>query len=423
MNQGPSGQVIKFMTQYQNYNKKRKYRPNFSRYTRSPTMRSSRHGRSSSRKSLTGNRMHFSHSYTESISPNPVPSRRDRSRSRDQIRFSHSYTKSISPNPAPSSRRGRSRSRNQIRSSHSYTKSISPNPVPSSRRGRSRSRKSLTGNQMRSSHSYTRSRRGRSRSRKSFTGNRMRFSRSRTQSPSRSNFTRSRSSSLSSFHSCSTTYTNGDNKNSRDRERLNYRRIQVENASHEKARARDRRSTIRKEIRVITKGLDAEEYFDPSKSWRENEDIIYGSLIAELVELLPPIDGRAVTRVEIEEILKTAHKNQRSKRRRLEALADLYQTNSLPSEYDIDILKKILQVPHYHSPEHSPERSSSTQLESDDIVVYDLGWRSEELKNLLKILDKRGFELRKSSHKRKRIISDEQKDDTAPKNVPQWCIR
>ena len=70
---------------------------------------------------------------------------------------------------------------------------------------------------------------------------------------------------------------------------------------------------MQKEIRVITKGLDVEEYFDPSKSWRDNETIVYGSLIVELVELLPPIDGRAVTRVEIEEILKTAHRNQRSK--------------------------------------------------------------------------------------------------------------
>jgi hypothetical protein len=40
---------------------------------------------------------------------------------------------------------------------------------------------------------------------------------------------------------------------------------------------------------------------------------VYGSLIVELVELLPPVGGRAVTRVEIEEILKTAHKNQRSR--------------------------------------------------------------------------------------------------------------
>ena len=70
---------------------------------------------------------------------------------------------------------------------------------------------------------------------------------------------------------------------------------------------------MQREIRIITKGLDVGEYFDPSKSWRDNEGIIYGSLIVELVELLPPVGGRVVTRVEIEEILKTAHKNQRTK--------------------------------------------------------------------------------------------------------------
>ena len=66
---------------------------------------------------------------------------------------------------------------------------------------------------------------------------------------------------------------------------------------------------MQKEIRVITKGLDVEEYFDPSKSWHDNEAIVYGLLIVELVELLSPIDGHAITCVEIKEILKIAHRN------------------------------------------------------------------------------------------------------------------
>lgn len=56
---------------------------------------------------------------------------------------------------------------------------------------------------------------------------------------------------------------------------------------------------------------------DPSKNWCENEAIIYGKLICELVIELPPVNDCAVTHVEIEEILKTAYKNQRSKYQKL----------------------------------------------------------------------------------------------------------
>jgi hypothetical protein len=52
---------------------------------------------------------------------------------------------------------------------------------------------------------------------------------------------------------------------------------------------------------------------DPSKSWHDNEKLVYGKLIQEVVVELLPVDGCEVTRIEIEEILKTAHKNQRSK--------------------------------------------------------------------------------------------------------------
>ena len=61
------------------------------------------------------------------------------------------------------------------------------------------------------------------------------------------------------------------------------------------------------------KSRDPEEYIDPSKSWRDNEKLVYGELIRELVLEIPPVDGCKVTRVEIEEILKIAHKNQHSK--------------------------------------------------------------------------------------------------------------
>jgi hypothetical protein len=56
---------------------------------------------------------------------------------------------------------------------------------------------------------------------------------------------------------------------------------------------------------------------------------------------------------------------------------------TLLDQFDIGTLKGILRDPRYHSPEHSPERSedssSSTQLERDDLIVYDLSWRSEEV--------------------------------------------
>ena len=58
---------------------------------------------------------------------------------------------------------------------------------------------------------------------------------------------------------------------------------------------------------------DPEEYIDPSKSWRDNEKLVYGKLIRELVLEIPPVDDCKVTHIEIEEILKIAHKNQRSK--------------------------------------------------------------------------------------------------------------
>ena len=37
---------------------------------------------------------------------------------------------------------------------------------------------------------------------------------------------------------------------------------------------------------------DPEEYIDPSKSWRDNEKLVYGKLIRELVLVLeiPPVD-------------------------------------------------------------------------------------------------------------------------------------
>ncbi|CAG8675246.1 1138_t:CDS:2, partial [Paraglomus brasilianum] len=52
----------------------------------------------------------------------------------------------------------------------------------------------------------------------------------------------------------------------------------------------------------------------------------------------------------------------------------------------------IIMHRNYHSPERSPERSSSSSS-SDELIAYDLSWRSEELNSLLRdVLDKHGFE-------------------------------
>jgi len=46
-----------------------------------------------------------------------------------------------------------------------------------------------------------------------------------------------------------------------------------------------------------------------------------------------------------------------------------------------------------------------------------------QLKNFLRdILDKHGFEVRKSSHKRRRILSEEEERTEVPKEAPAWCI-
>ncbi|CAG8634559.1 6060_t:CDS:2, partial [Paraglomus brasilianum] len=120
------------------------------------------------------------------------------------------------------------------------------------------------------------------------------------------------------------------------------------------------------------KGLDPEEYMDPSKSWRDNEKLVYGKLIRDR-----PIN-----------------------------------------KYDVSELERIVQDCRYHSPERFPERSSSSSS-SDEIIVYNLSWRSEELKSLLRD-DKHGFEVRKSSHKRRRIMSEVEERADIPEGAPAW---
>ncbi|CAG8588985.1 4140_t:CDS:2, partial [Paraglomus brasilianum] len=107
-------------------------------------------------------------------------------------------------------------------------------------------------------------------------------------------------------------------------------------------------------------------------------------------------------------------------------LSDLVNEKSrLISNYDVNELEQIVQDRRYHSPERSPERSPNSSFEhsSNEIIVYDLSWRSEKLKNLLRdILDKHGFEVRKSSHKRRRILSEEEERTEVPKETPAWSI-
>jgi len=64
------------------------------------------------------------------------------------------------------------------------------------------------------------------------------------------------------------------------------------------------------------------------------------------------------------------------------ALSDLVNEKSrLISNYDVNELERIVQDRRYHSPERSPERSPNSSFEhsSDEIIVYDLSWRSEKV--------------------------------------------
>jgi hypothetical protein len=69
------------------------------------------------------------------------------------------------------------------------------------------------------------------------------------------------------------------------------------------------------------------------------------------------------------------------------ALANLANVKSrLINNYDVSELERIVQDRRYHSPERSPERSSSNSS-SDEIITYDLNWRSEEVSKPFEVSD------------------------------------
>uniref|UniRef100_U9USW1 Uncharacterized protein n=2 Tax=Rhizophagus irregularis TaxID=588596 RepID=U9USW1_RHIID len=121
------------------------------------------------------------------------------------------------------------------------------------------------------------------------------------------------------------------------------------------------------------------------------------------------------------------HANNRlneKKIRRMKSAKSLYaNNNSEISKYNKEELLKILKNRKYHSPEISESDDDPVNQNKRIICVYDLSWRSDELKTLLRdILDPHSFTIQIARLTRERNYDDELQsyDHPHPPNAPEW---
>ncbi|GBC23371.2 hypothetical protein GLOIN_2v1773969 [Rhizophagus irregularis DAOM 181602=DAOM 197198] len=121
------------------------------------------------------------------------------------------------------------------------------------------------------------------------------------------------------------------------------------------------------------------------------------------------------------------HANNRlneKKIRRMKSAKSLYaNNNSEISKYNKEELLKILKNRKYHSPEISESDDDPVNQNKRIICVYDLSWRSDELKMLLRdILDPHSFTIQIARLTRERNYDDELQsyDHPHPPNAPEW---
>ncbi|POG72129.1 hypothetical protein GLOIN_2v1773969 [Rhizophagus irregularis DAOM 181602=DAOM 197198] len=110
--------------------------------------------------------------------------------------------------------------------------------------------------------------------------------------------------------------------------------------------------------------------------------------------------------------------------RRMKSAKSLYaNNNSEISKYNKEELLKILKNRKYHSPEISESDDDPVNQNKRIICVYDLSWRSDELKMLLRdILDPHSFTIQIARLTRERNYDDELQsyDHPHPPNAPEW---
>ncbi|CAB4440170.1 unnamed protein product [Rhizophagus irregularis] len=110
--------------------------------------------------------------------------------------------------------------------------------------------------------------------------------------------------------------------------------------------------------------------------------------------------------------------------RRMKSAKSLYaNNNSEISKYNKEELLKILKNRKYHSPEIIESDDDPVNQNKRIICVYDLSWRSDELKTLLRdILDPHSFTIQIARLTRERNYDDELQsyDHLHPPNAPEW---